>query len=100
VSIVQGWSRPNYYQAIALTGDAEAHAILKSCFSRIWDTAGLMDDAKFINWIALDAIWCIKELLELAEDPEPYRPAYGALIGHSCKRVTEQAESCLSEYFD
>jgi hypothetical protein len=77
----------NYYQAIAQTGDPEAHDILTSCFHRIWNSDGLMDNADFGNWVAYDAICCVEYLLELNEAPEPFRTVFETLKSHPCDRT-------------
>ena len=106
VPVIRAWCESskvghaaNYHQAIALTGDPTAHAILEAGFRRTWNTPGLMNDDEFINQIASDAIWCMKHMLELAEDPERFRAAYVALTGHPCQRVRDQTGRWLSEHF-
>jgi hypothetical protein len=39
----------NYYQAVALTGDPEAHALLKKCFERTWQSSRLLDTTDSFN---------------------------------------------------
>jgi hypothetical protein len=92
-------SGANYYQAIAKTGDPEAHEILKRCFQRIWNSDGLMDDADFCNWVAYDAICCVEHLLELNQEPEPFRTVYETLQTHPCKGTREATERRLAKYF-
>ncbi len=90
----------NYYQAIALTGDPEAHVILSACIHRIWTTPGLMDNARFVNSIAFDAVCCLQYLLKLGEDPGQFRTAYAALTSHPCEQIRDRASRWLSEYFE
>jgi hypothetical protein len=92
-------SGANYYQAVAKTGDPEAHDILKRCFHRVWNSNGLMDNADFCNWVASDAICCVEYLLELNEEPEPFRTVFETLKSHPCKATREAAERRLSKYF-
>ena len=90
----------NYYQAIAHTGAPEAHAVLRHCFTRIWNTDGLMAPVEFCNWVAFDAICCLAELLQLGEDSEEFRGAYDALTAHPCPTAREDARRWLLRYFD
>jgi hypothetical protein len=90
----------NYYQAVALTADPDAHDLLKKCFARTWLSTGLMDDADFMNWVAYDALCCVRSLLELNEDPTPYRSAYETLKLHPCRSLREDAQRWLCKYFE
>jgi len=89
----------NYYQAVAYTGDPEAHDLLKRCLHRTWSTAGLMDDADFCNWVAHDAVSCMQSLLELNEDPDTYRSVFEALKKHPCKATRQETQGFLAKYF-
>jgi hypothetical protein len=89
----------NYYQAVAKTGDPEAHDILKRCVHRIWKTDGLMEDAEFCNWVAYDAICCVEYLLELNEDRDDLRSFFQALKTHPCKATRRDARRRLAKYF-
>src|SRR5262245_619819 len=102
--ILQGWCQTgahttNYYQAIAHTGSAEAHDILKGRLWRILETPGFMEEHEFLNEIASDAVFCLQHLMELGEDPEPFRAAYETLKNHPCEGIRESTERWLEKYF-
>lgn len=90
----------NYFQALALTKDAAALDFLRECFRRIWNSEGLMAAADFQNWIALDAMWCIKHMVELGDDAGTLRPAYETLKTHPCEGTRKQTQAWLSEQFE
>ena len=90
----------NYLQALAFTKSPDALDFLRDCFPQIWNTDGLLADDGFCNWIAHDAIWCIKHLIDLGENAAELRSAYATLKTHSCARTREQAQRWLSEYFE
>jgi hypothetical protein len=88
----------NYYQAIAHTGDPEAHDILRRAFARVWETAGLMEAAN--HDVAHDACCCLLFLLGLGEDPEEFRPQYEALRRHPGGLDIWWAGRQLATYFE
>jgi hypothetical protein len=90
----------NYFQALALTKDPEALDFLRQCFRRVWNSPGFMADAEFQNWIALDAMWCMKHMLELGEDINVLRSAYETLKTHPCAGTRDQTQRWLSEHFE
>jgi hypothetical protein len=90
----------NYFQALALTKDSEALDFLRSCFHRLWKCEGIMANADFQNWIALDAMWCMKHMLELGEDIRVLRSAYETLKTHPCAGTRDQTQRWLSEHFE
>jgi len=107
VSILKEWCLTgevgqcaNYFQALALTKDPAALDFLRECFRRVWNSEGLMATADFQNWIASDAMWCIKNMVELGEDTDALRPAYETLKTHPCPGTREQTQSWLSEHFE
>lgn len=89
----------NYFQAIALTKAPEALDVLRACFQRVMDSEGLMDDADFCNWVAYDAICCMKYLFELGEEPATLRSEYDRLNVHPCERTRDEVRTWLAEYF-
>jgi hypothetical protein len=89
----------NYYQAVAHTGDPQAHELLKRCLGRTWGSDGLLDDGDSLNWTGYDAVCCLQHLLELGEDPEQYRAQYDALNTHTRQNVREYTQRWLARYF-
>ena len=90
----------NYFQALALTKGSDGLDFLRDCFTRVWNTDGLLDDADFCNWVAHDAIWCINYMIELGEDAASLRSAYETLKSHTCASTREQAQKWLSKHFE
>lgn len=88
----------NYYQAVALTGNPEAHSILQDCLRRILATNGLMDSVDF-NWVAYDATCCVEYILKLNDNSEICRKVYDLLSSHPCQSIREQVEYRLTKYF-
>jgi hypothetical protein len=90
----------NYFQALALTKDPGALDFLRDCFQRVWKCEGIMESSTFQNWIALDAMWCIRHLLELGEDVCALRSAYETLKNHACAGTRDQTRRWLSQHFE
>jgi hypothetical protein len=90
----------NFFQALALTKDAAALDFLRSCFQRVWNSEGIMQNADFQNWIAFDAVCCMKHMLELGEDIGALRSAYDTLKTHPCDGTRDATQRWLSEHFE
>jgi hypothetical protein len=107
VLVLKGWCLAdeigqcaNYFQALALTKDIGVLDFLRSCFRRIWNNEGLMARADFQNWMAFDAVCCLKEMLALGENAGALRSAYETLREHPDGGTQKQTEMWLSEYFE
>jgi hypothetical protein len=54
----------------------------------------------FQNWIALDAMWCIQNMIEHGEVLDVLRPAYETFNMHSVAGTREMTRTWLSEHFE
>jgi hypothetical protein len=91
--------RANYLQALLLTSDSRAHGILQSHFADLLQHPQLMDDAEWYNEVAMDLVWCVKQLLQLSTPAGDLRSAYDKLAQHPCARIRELVGRWLADSF-
>jgi hypothetical protein len=89
----------NIMQAIALTNDLRAQAVLREQLQTIWTEPSLWMDADFVNGVAFDAVNCIWYLMKLSAPPVEFEDAVRRLSAHSCRRVREQCQRLFTKCF-
>jgi hypothetical protein len=92
--------RGNLVQAIALTRHPDALEVLRTELAALESNPELWDDDSFMNWLAHDALCCIKYLLELGANAEQHRAIAIRLAAHPCKELVCSVHRDLSTYYD
>ena len=88
-----------FYQALALSQDAQAVPVLQECLKRIWADRRLLMDTGFVDAAANDACVCIECLLQLGHRSPDLNDKYRALSNHPINLNRQAAINRLSLYF-
>jgi hypothetical protein len=90
----------NFIQALAWTKSPQAVPIIQQRLARISVHPEISRDDSFINWIAQEALLCIRFLIELRDSASNYRElAIGLLSEHACSRIRKNFSWYLAEYY-
>ena len=76
-----------------------ARPTLKGCLDRLWQDPLLWQRGSELNWLAFDATYCMKELLQLGETSDSLRKKYEQLLKHPNHQNREVTIEVLSGLF-
>jgi hypothetical protein len=89
----------NLTQAIAKTRHPEAKELLRRHLDETWTQQALWEDDKFLNWVAHDAITCIRNLIELGATTAEFEEQVRKLSQHVCERNRGSCRRFLGKYY-
>lgn len=89
----------NIVQAMALTKHEQAEATIRQHLEALWKEVSLWDDAEFMNWVAYDAVNCIRYLIELGAPSAEFEERVRELSQHSCRRIREKCRQLFAKHY-
>lgn len=87
----------NLMQVLAATRDPSVHRTISRCLDRVWKSRRLFDDQ--YPHAAMDAVYCMKHLLELGSSPDTFRAKREALLNHPNELVRTWVIGHLHRFF-
>lgn len=88
----------NLMRSLVLVTRAAAIPVLHDCLRRIESSLDCRDERDATR-IGIDAVCCLKELLDLGDDPQKYRVLRDALVSHRSPHVRTFASGRLHRYY-